>query len=100
MSGGQKQRLLIARAIVGNPQLVIFDEATSALDNIRQADVMKALHKLDATKIIIAHRLSTLKNCDRILVIDQGNIAAEGDYETLLHTSPVFSQLMQRQTMS
>ena len=100
LSGGQKQRLLIARAIVGNPQLVIFDEATGALDNIRQADVMKALHKLDATKIIIAHQLSTLKNCDRIFVIDQGNIAAEGDYETLLHTSPVFSQLMQRQTMS
>lgn len=100
LSGGQRQRLLIARAIVGNPKLFIFDEATSALDNTRQAAVMDAIHQLDATKIIIAHRLSTLKNCDRILVIDQGNIAAEGDYETLLHTSPVFLQLMQRQTVS
>lgn len=100
LSGGQKQRLLIARAIAGNPRLVIFDEATSALDNTRQADVMEALHQLDATKIIIAHRLSALKNCDRIIVIDQGNIAAEGDYETLMKTSPVFLQLMQRQIVS
>ncbi len=100
LSGGQKQRLLIARAMIGNPQLVVFDEATSALDNTRQADVMEALNTLDTTKIIIAHRLSTLKNCDRILVIESGNIEADGDYETLLRTSPIFSQLMQRQMIS
>lgn len=99
LSGGQKQRLLIARALIGNPKLIVFDEATSALDNTCQSEVMNALNGIDATKIIIAHRLSTLKSCDRILVIDQGSIVADGDFSALQNTSRVFSELMQRQMM-
>lgn len=72
ISGGQRQRLLIARALVTRPKLLFFDKATSALDNKTQAVVSESLERLDATRIVIAHRLSTIINADLILVMDKG----------------------------
>ena len=84
ISGGQKQRILIARAICGTPKILIFDEATSALDNLTQAAVSSNLDKMDVTRIVVAHRLSTIKNCDRSIVFDNGEIVQEGTYNTLM----------------
>jgi len=84
ISGGQKQRLMIARAIAQKPRLLMLDEATSALDNLTQKKVSEALDGLKCTRIVIAHRLSTIKQCDRILVLDKGKIIEDGKYEELL----------------
>ena len=97
ISGGQQQRILIARAIVGNPKILIFDEATSALDNITQAAVSSNLDKMNVTRIVVAHRLSTIKNCDRILVLKDGSIAEEGNYESLMARKGLFYALASRQ---
>lgn len=97
ISGGQKQRLLIARAICQNPSVLIFDEATSALDNLTQKTVTDSLNKMDCTRIVIAHRLSTIRDCDRILVLDQGNIREEGSYEELMEKNGLFAELVNRQ---
>ena len=97
ISGGQKQRLLIARAIVSKPSILIFDEATSALDNITQKAVSDALGELNCTRIVIAHRLSTVQNCDRILVLDGGRIAEEGTYEELMKQNGLFVKLVKKQ---
>jgi len=99
ISGGQKQRLLIARAIVPKPEILIFDEATSALDNRTQKQVSEALDRLDCTRIVIAHRLSTIRNCDRILVMDRGRIAEEGTYEELIAKNGFFAELVARQRL-
>jgi len=97
ISGGQQQRILIARAIVGSPKILIFDEATSALDNITQAAVSSNLDKMKVTRIVVAHRLSTIKNCDRILVLKDGNIAEEGNYASLMAQRGLFYALASRQ---
>jgi len=97
ISGGQQQRILIARAIIRKPKILIFDEATSALDNITQAAVSKSLDQMHSTRIVVAHRLSTIKNCDRIIVIDHGTISEEGNYETLMAKKGLFYQLASRQ---
>lgn len=97
ISGGQRQRILIARAIVTKPKIIFLDEATSALDNLTQNQVIETLEKLDATKVVIAHRLSTVKNCDRILVMDAGKIVEEGDYESLMAAKGLFYELAVRQ---
>ncbi|RYD06051.1 hypothetical protein N752_05860 [Desulforamulus aquiferis] len=97
ISGGQRQRLLIARAIVKKPRIIYFDEATSALDNGTQAIVSNSLNKLKATRIVIAHRLSTIVNCDRIIVLDQGRIIEIGTYEQLMQLNGVFANLAKRQ---
>lgn len=97
ISGGQQQRILIARAIVGSPKILIFDEATSALDNITQAAVSSNLDKMHVTRIVVAHRLSTIKNCDRILVLKDGTVAEEGNYETLMARRGLFYALASRQ---
>jgi ABC-type bacteriocin/lantibiotic exporter with double-glycine peptidase domain len=99
ISGGQKQRLMIARAVAPKPKILIFDEATSALDNKTQKQVFDALAELKCTRLVVAHRLSTIRGCDRILVLDQGRIAEEGDYETLLARKGVFANLVERQRM-
>ncbi len=99
ISGGQKQRILIARALINRPKIVFFDEATSALDNITQAQVCATLEQMDSTRVVIAHRLSTIKNCDRILVMDRGNIAEEGTYETLMEKRGLFYELASRQIL-
>lgn len=97
ISGGQQQRILIARAIVGRPKILFFDEATSALDNVTQAMVCESLNRLNATRLVIAHRLSTIVDCDRILVMDKGRIVEEGDFETLMAKKGMFYELASRQ---
>jgi len=96
-SGGQRQRLMIARAIVHKPRILYMDEATSALDNRTQNIVSESLDKLQATRIIIAHRLSTIINADRIFVMDKGQIVESGTYKELMDKDGLFSQLAKRQ---
>ncbi|MCL2000077.1 MAG: ATP-binding cassette domain-containing protein, partial [Planctomycetes bacterium] len=98
LSGGQRQRLLIARAIVHRPRVVILDEATSALDNLAQETVAKSLAALRATRILIAHRLSTVRSADRIYVMNEGEIVEEGTYADLITLDGWFSRLAKRQT--
>lgn len=96
-SGGQRQRLMIARSIVHKPRILYMDEATSALDNRTQNIVSESLDRLQATRIIIAHRLSTIINADRIFVMDKGQIVEAGTYEELMKNDGLFSQLAKRQ---
>ena len=97
ISGGQKQRLMIARAIAPKPKILLFDEATSALDNKTQKQVADALAGLKCTRIVIAHRLSTVRHCDRILVLDGGKIAESGTYDELIAKGGIFAELVERQ---
>lgn len=96
-SGGQRQRLLIARALVNRPRLIFLDEATSALDNQAQAVVTKSMDRLDATRVVIAHRLSTIVNADRIVYLEGGRVREEGTYQELLAKGGPFAQLARRQ---
>ena len=99
ISGGQRQRLMIARAIAPKPKLLIFDEATSALDNKTQRQVSEALDKMGCTRIVIAHRLSTIKHCDRIVVLDGGHIIEDGTYDELIEKGGFFAELVERQRL-
>ena len=99
ISGGQRQRLLIARAIAPKPRILMFDEATSALDNITQRVVSESLDKLKCTRIVIAHRLSTIRHCDRIIVLDGGHIVEDGTYEELIAQNGFFAELVARQRL-
>lgn len=96
-SGGQRQRLIIARAVVKRPRILYFDEATSALDNRTQAIVSRSLERLQVTRIVIAHRLSTIINADRIYVLQQGEIIETGTYESLMAKEGFFANLAKRQ---
>ena len=98
-SGGQRQRLLIARSLVQRPRIVVFDEATSSLDNETQAIVTETLAAMKATRILVAHRLSTIRHADRILVLENGVIAEEGSYEELMAMKGLFFQLAERQQL-
>ena len=97
ISGGQKQRLMIARAIAPRPAILYFDEATSALDNIAQKKVINALDGLHCTRVVIAHRLSTIRSCNRILYLDGGRIREEGTYEELMAKNGLFADMVARQ---
>ncbi len=97
ISGGQRQRILIARAILNKPKILYFDEATSALDNASQETVCRSLEKLRATRVVVAHRLSTIKNCDRILFLDGGRLVEEGSYEEMMAKKGRFYEMAQRQ---
>ena len=97
VSGGQQQRILIARALARNPKLIIFDEATSALDNEIQAHVSDSLERLNATRIVIAHRLSTIMNADRIYVLDAGKVVQAGTFKELIKQPGLFQRLAKRQ---
>jgi ATP-binding cassette subfamily C protein len=97
ISGGQRQRILIARCLVNRPKIILLDEATSALDNTTQAIVTESMKHVKATRITVAHRLSTIKDADRIFVMRDGVIAEEGDYETLMNLDGVFAKLARRQ---
>lgn len=98
MSGGQRQRIGIARALYHDADLIIFDEATSALDNVTEAEVVDAINQLPGTKtvLIIAHRLSTVRHCDRIMVLDRGRLSAFGTWEELLAGNAIFQELVSR----
>jgi len=97
LSGGQRQRILIARALVQKPAVLIFDEATSALDNHTQRSVTESLSRLKTTRIIVAHRLSTIRNADRIYVINSGRVVQHGTYAELLAAPGPFFELVKKQ---
>ena len=97
ISGGQQQRILIARAIYNDPKVLFFDEATSALDNITQAKICESLEKRNMTRVVIAHRLSTVRKCDRIIVLDQGKVVEEGNFEDLMRLKGRFYEMAIRQ---
>jgi NHLM bacteriocin system ABC transporter ATP-binding protein len=97
LSGGQRQRLMIARAVVSRPRILLFDEATSALDNETQAKVIRSLENLKATRIVVAHRLSTIVRADRICVLSGGRIVQQGRYQELLEQGGLFADLVRRQ---
>jgi len=99
ISGGQRQRLMIARAIAPKPRILMFDEATSALDNITQKIVSESLEKLKCTRIVIAHRLSTIKECDRIIYLEKGKIVEDGTYDELIAMNGKFAELVERQRL-
>ena len=99
ISGGQRQRLMIARAIAPKPRILMFDEATSALDNITQRIVSESLEKLKCTRIVIAHRLSTIKECDRIIYLEKGKIVEDGTYDELIALNGKFAELVERQRL-
>ena len=83
LSGGQRQRLLIARALVTRPKILIFDEATSALDNRTQQIVSESLERMQVTRIVVAHRLSTIREANRIYVLQSGSVVQCGTYQEL-----------------
>jgi ABC-type bacteriocin/lantibiotic exporter with double-glycine peptidase domain len=97
ISGGQRQRLLIARAMVKKPRIFLFDEATSALDNRTQATVSHSLDAFSATRVVIAHRLSTIVHADLVLVVEKGIVVQSGSYEELSERKGLFRELAKRQ---
>ena len=99
ISGGQRQRLMIARAIAPKPKILMFDEATSALDNIAQKVVSDSLEKLKCTRIVIAHRLSTIRACDRIIYLEKGKIVEDGTYDELIALNGRFAELVEKQRL-
>ena len=99
ISGGQRQRLMIARAVAPKPKILMFDEATSALDNVTQKKVSEAIDSLNCTRVVIAHRLSTIRNADRIIVLDKGKIVEDGSYEELIELDGLFAELVSRQRL-
>jgi ABC-type bacteriocin/lantibiotic exporter with double-glycine peptidase domain len=99
LSGGQRQRLLIARALASTPKILFFDEATSALDNLTQSQVTESLEGLRVTRIVIAHRLSTVEKADKIVVLERGRIVQCGRFDDLMQQEGLFRELARRQTI-
>ncbi len=99
ISGGQRQRLMIARAVAPKPKILMFDEATSALDNITQKKVSDSLDQMRCTRLVIAHRLSTIRHCDRIVVLGEGKILEDGSYDELIAQNGIFADLVERQRL-
>jgi len=99
ISVGQRQRLLIARALVFRPRILLFDEATSALDNRAQAIVSESLERLQVTRVVIAHRLSTIRSADRIYVIEHGRVVQQGSFAELASQDGLFARMMSRQML-
>ena len=97
VSGGQRQRIMIARAMIRKPKILFLDEATSALDNISQHIILKNLAKMKCTRITIAHRMSTIRECNRIIVINNGHVAEDGSYEELMAKGGLLSEIIKRQ---
>lgn len=98
-SGGQTQRLLLAKALLREPSVLLLDEATSALDNTTQRLVSERIAALECTRIVIAHRLSTIRHADRIYVLDAGRVRAEGAYRELVRSDAVFATLVKHQEL-
>ncbi len=99
LSGGESQRVTIARSVVRNPRIMLFDEATNWLDNESQAQVMQNLTALTSTRVVIAHRLSTLEKADRIYVMKSGKVVQNGSFKELMEVDGVFKELVKRQTI-
>ena len=99
ISGGQRQRIMIARAVCGKRRILMLDEATSALDNVTQKHVADSLEQLKCTRVVVAHRLSTVRHCDRLLVVDGGQIAEQGTYDELIAKNGLFADLVARQRL-
>ena len=99
LSGGQRQRILIARALAAKPRILFFDEATSALDNATQAIVARTLDTLNATRVTIAHRLTTVRNADRICVLERGRFVESGSFAELMAKNGAFAELARRQLL-
>lgn len=97
-SGGQRQRLILSRALVKKPNILVLDEATSALDSISEGIIEEAVSDLSCTRVIIAHRLSTIKNADKIYVLDKGRIVEEGTHEELMMNKDVYFNLYRNQS--
>ena len=97
LSGGESQRVTIARSVIGSPRIMLFDEATSWLDNENQAKVMQNLTALTSTRVVIAHRLSTLQQADRIYVLQAGKVVQSGSFKELMEAEGVFRKLVKRQ---
>ncbi|MDF2921503.1 MAG: hypothetical protein K0R57_417 [Paenibacillaceae bacterium] len=97
ISGGQKQRLIIARVFAARPDIILLDEATSALDNRSQSIIVESLEQLSVTRIVIAHRLSTVRRCNRIIVLDRGRVLEEGSYDSLMRDNGYFARMARRQ---
>ena len=97
LSGGQRQRLALARALAGQPSIVLLDEATSNLDSVTEAAIQRSLASLRCTRVVIAHRLSTVIDADLILVMDRGRVAASGTHQELLASSDLYRRLYERQ---
>jgi ATP-binding cassette subfamily C protein len=98
LSGGQRQRIMIARAIIRRPKILMLDEATSALDNHTQAVVQRSLEVLKVTRVLIAHRLSTVRGADRVIVLNAGRVVQSGSYDELAAVDGPFRDMVQRQT--
>lgn len=101
LSGGQKQRLSIARAIIKEPQVLIFDDCLSAVDTRTEEEILNNLSRImkDKTSILIAHRVSTIKNADRILVLDNGEIIEQGTHNKLMALKGVYFDLFEKQLL-
>jgi ABC-type bacteriocin/lantibiotic exporter with double-glycine peptidase domain len=99
LSGGQLQKLMIARALATNPRILVFDEATSALDEVSQGHVSRNLESLAVTRIVIAHRLSTVRRADRILVLERGEVVQSGTFDELVAAEGPFRELVRRQLL-
>ncbi|MYF77651.1 MAG: ATP-binding cassette domain-containing protein [Acidobacteria bacterium] len=97
LSGGESQRVTIARSVIGSPRIMLFDEATNWLDNESQAMVMRNLAALTSTRLVIAHRLSTLEQADRIYVLQAGRVVQSGSFRELMAVDGVFRELVKRQ---
>jgi len=98
VSGGQRQRILMARALIRKPRIIFLDEATSALDNISQHIITENLAKMKCTRITIAHRMSTIRDCNRIIVLDGGRVVEDGSYDELIAKGGYFTEIIKRQT--
>ena len=98
VSGGQRQRILIARALIRKPRVFLLDEATSALDNISQHIITENLARMKCTRITIAHRMSTIRDCNRIIVLGDGRVAEDGSFDELMAKGGLFSEIIKRQT--